>query len=440
MKNVKKYKPRFNKLLLVLFFSVIYSTLFAQAEFKEVLKFESAIDPNATIHFKNRSHNAEVKTWNNDAVELQLDVKIKAKKQEDIDKTVDALNGIEFKEAGSKFFINTTFWESMKSNTNYKFQLCNGEKVNLKDFQISITMYVPKTISMEVDSKYADLKMDEIAGELDLTMNSGKFYAGSFGGNAKFHLRYSKAFLENVPQANAELYDSDMELNTCGDLILQSKYSKIEIETAGDFTFESYDDKIAIGKLGKIKGEAKYSDFDFGPSVNLNFDFYDCNLTGGDTGSVNGKSKYSEIELGNTGNVYLDASYDDKFSFAELDSFECYESKYTDYNIEFVNSGFKLTSYDDNVKIQQLAPDFTEIKIDGKYGDFRLGFPESAKCQLLIDMKYGSVDYPEDLFERKTYIKENSKLFVDAKTKNVSGQPKSIIDISGHDNKLLLFD
>ena len=440
MNNEKKRKPKFSQLLLVFFLIAIYSNLGAQAEFKDVLKFESAVDPNATVHFKNRSHNAEVKTWNNDAIELQLDVKIKAKKQEDIDLTVDALKDIEFSGAGSTFFINTTFWESMKSNTNYKFELCNGKKVNLKDFQISITLYVPKTISMEVNSKYADLKMDEIAGEIDLTMYSGRFYASSFGGNAKFNLRYSKAFLENVPQANAELYDSDIELSTCGNLKLKSKYSKIEIENAGDFNFESYDDNITIGKLGKINGEAKYSDFDFGPSVNLNFDFYDCNLKGRDTGSVNGKSKYSEVELGNAGNVFLSASYDDKFTFDEIDSFECHESKYTDYEIEVVRSGFKLISYDDNVSIDKLAPQFTEVKIEGKYGDFRFGFPESAQCQLLIDMKYGHVVYPEELFERKTYIKENSKLFVDAKTRNVSGQPSSIIDISGHENKVIILD
>ncbi len=440
MNNEKRYTQRFSHLLLTIIFSVITISLAAQAEFNEVLKFESAIDPLATVHFKNRSQNAEIKTWNNDAVELQLDVKIKARNQEDINLTLEALRDIEFNDAGSKFFINTTFWESMRSNTNYKFELCNGKKVNLKDFQISINLFVPKTISIEIDCKYADLKMDEIAGELDLTMHSGKFYASSFGGNAKFNLRYSKAFLENVPKVDAELYDSDIELATCGDLQLKSKYSKIEIENAGDFNFESYDDNITIGKLGKISGEAKYSDFDFGPSVNLDFVFYDCNLTGDDTGSVNGKSKYSKVEMGNAGNVYFNASYDDKFIFEAIESFECPESKYTDYEIDAVRSGFKLFSYDDNVSINQLDAQFTEVKIKGKYGDFRLGLPESAQCQLLIDMKYGRVDFPEELFERKTYIKDNSKLFVDAKTRNTTGKPTSIIDVSGHDNRLIIFN
>lgn len=440
MNNEKQHKRIFSQLLMALVFSFITISVAAQAEFKEVLKFESAIDPDAKVYFTNRSHDAELKTWNNDAVELQMDVRIKAKKQKEIDLIVEALKDIEFKQVGSKFFINTTFWESMKSNTNYMFKLCDGEKVNLKDFQVSITLFVPKTVSMEIDSKYADLKMDELAGGVDLTMNSGKLYASSFGGNAKLKLRYAKAFLENVPQANAELYDSDIEMATCGDLLLKSKYSKIEIENAGDFDFESYDDNITIGKLGNVNGEAKYSDFDFGPSINLNFNFYDCNLKGEDTGNVSGKSKYSEVELGDAGNVFLDSSYDDKFVFETIDSFECLESKYTDYQFDVVISGFKLFSYDDNVHVDKLDARFNEVKIEGKYGDYRLGFPESAQCQLLIDMKYGSVEYPESLFERKTYIKENSKLFVDAKTKNFNGQPASVIDISGHDNKVIISD
>lgn len=440
MKNVRKYKLRFKKLLLVPVLFFLCSAVFAQHEFKDVLKFQSDIDPNATVVFKNRSHDAEIKTWGNNAVELQLDVKIKAKKQEDIDITLEALKKIEFKESGSRFFINTTFWESMRSNTNYKFSLITGEKVTLRDFEINITLYVPKTISMEINSKYADLKMDELAGEIDLTMYSGKLYAESFGGNAEFDLRYSKAFLEKVPQVNAQLYDSDIKLSSCGDLKLTSKYSKIEIEHTGDFEFDSYDDNITIGKLGKIDGEAKYSDFDFGPSINLNFDFYDCNLKGGDTGSVKGKSKYSEIELGNASNVFVDLSYDDKFVFDQIDSFECQDSKYTDYEINFLNSGFKLTSYDDNVSIEKMADNFTEVTISGKYGDYRLSLPESAQVQLLVDMRYGKVDYPEDQFDRKTYIKDNSKLFIDATTKNAAGKPKSIIDISGQDNKVMLYD
>lgn len=439
MKNVRKYKLKFRKLLWVTVLIFICSEVSAQHEFKDVLIFESDIDPGATVYFKNRSHNAEIKTWNNNAVELQLDVKIKAKKQKDIDITLEALKQIEFKESGSKFFINTTFWESMRSNTNYKFSLITGEKVTLRDFQIDITIYVPKTISMEVNSKYADLKMDELAGGIDLTMHSGKLYASSFGGNAKFDLRYSKAFLENVPQANATLYDSDIELESCGNLKLSSKYSKIEIEHTGNFEFDSYDDNITIGKLGKIDGKAKYSDFDFGPSINLNFDFYDCNLKGGDTGSVNGKSKYSEIELGNASNVFIDLSYDDKFIFNQIDSFECHDSKYTDYEIDVLNSGFKLNSYDDNVSIDNLAAGFTEVTIEGKYGDYRLSIPESQAVQLLVDMKYGRVDYPEAHFDRKTYIKDNSKLFIDATTKNATGKPKSVIDIRGHDNKVMLY-
>jgi hypothetical protein len=269
-------------------------------------------------------------------------------------------------------------------------------------------------------------------------MYNGKLYGQSFGGAVDFDMRYSKAFLANIPEAKIVLYDSDIELESCGNLSVESKYSKIEIIRTGDIDFKSFDDNFTIGKLGEVSGEAKYTDFDFGPSINLTFDFYDCNLKGGDTGKIKGKSKYSEIKVGNAETVVLSSSFDDDFVFGEIASLECSESKYSDFDIQTLAELFKLVSYDDNVSIENISPDFSQINIDGKYGDYRLTIPESASYQLLVDMKYGKVDYPEEMFDRKTYIKENSTVFMDATTKNTQGKALRVVEVKGHDNAVVI--
>jgi len=441
MKNVKRLKLKFSLpnllAVLLLFFGL---SGFAQAEFAETISMETSINADATVSFTNRSFDVEIKTWNKNAIELQIDVKLKAKDQDDIDKTVEAIRAIEFDGTDSKFFINTLFWESMVSNLNHKIKLITGKKVVLKDFDLKITLFIPKTISIKIDNKYAVIKMDEIAGEADIKIYSGKFYGESIGGDVVFDLRYSKVFLQNVPEATMELYDSDIEMAACGNVNLKSKYSKIEIGLTGDFVFNSYDDKLAIGKLENIDGTAKYSDFEFGLFANLMFDFYDCNLKGGETGNVKGHSKYSEIEITKANDIQLTSSYDDNFVFGEIVSLECSESKYTDFKIEVLNTNFQLQSYDDNVTINAIAPDFSQISIDGKYGDFRLTFSETAVYRLLVDMKYGKVDYPENNFNMKTLIKESSNVFLDATTKNNSKKISGIVEIKGYDNRIFIQD
>ncbi len=439
MKNAKKNIQQFNYLIFIvlILFSTGFSAL-AQAEFNEVLTFESDVDPQGIIEFKNRSFDAEIKTWKNNTVELQMDVKLKAKNKEDIDITVDAIKSIDFEGQDSRFSINTLFWESISSNINHKLKLITGKKAVLKNFEIRITLFVPKTTSIEIDNKYADIKMEEIAGKAEIKIYSGKLYGDSFGGKVQLDLRYSKAFLENIPEAEIELYDSDLKMATCGNMELKSKYSKIEIQHLGDFNFESFDDNITIEALGKFNGAAKYSEFEFGSAGSLVFDFYDCTLNGGQSVNLSGQSKYSEFRIDGAGAVKLSGSYDDSFVFGNIVSLECGESKYSDFEIKELNESFKLQSYDDNVTIDKIAADFSQVTIDGKYGDYRLNIPENAAYRLLIDMKYGKIYYPEELFVRKTYISENSNVFLDATTKNSPEDNSRIVDIKGHDNRIFI--
>jgi hypothetical protein len=67
-----------------------------------------------------------------------------------------------------------------------------------------------------------------------------------------------------------------------------------------------------------------------------------------------------------------------------------------------------------------------------------LNLPEEIACRLLVDMKYGNIDYPAERFERKTYIKENSSLFMDASTKNYDEKPGRLIEIKGYSNKVVI--
>lgn len=441
MKNAMKYTSKFKAFFLtVLILFPFAMILQAQESYEQKLTFESDFTPDGTVDLTNRSFDAEIKTWGNSSIELQMDVKIKAKNREDIDKTIEAIKSIEFEKRNSNFYINTVFWESMVSNTNHKIKLITGEKVVLKDFEIQITLFVPKTISMNLDNKYADIKMDEIAGGANLKIYSGKLYAESFGEAVKMELRYSKAFLKNLPEANLELYDSDIEMATCGNLDLKSKYSKIEVGRTGDFTFDSYDDKINLGDLGVFAGTAKYSDFVTGTSEKLDFDLYDCNLKTGKTGDAVGQSKYGEFEIGGANTVTLSSSYDDTFTFGPIEGLECNESKYSDFEIEWLKNSLKLESYDDNLKIEKVSPSFSQISIQGKYGDYRISIPEPAQCRLLIDMKYGKIDYPEEKFQRKTYINDNNQLFLDANSKNSTEAVTGIIEIKGYDNRIFIND
>ena len=435
-RNKSSYKLVIVLNLIILLFS---AGAMAQAEFNETIKFEADIDADGKLKFINRSFDTKIKTWNNSYVELQMRVRIKAGKQVDIDETLRAIKQIEIEGNTSRRSVNTVFWESINSNMNrQKIRLSTGKTVVLKKFDVANILYIPKTISLAIDNKYADIQMEEFAGEADFKIYSGKLYCRSIGGNTSLNLRYSKAFMETLRDAVIKLYDSDIELVGCGDFTIESKYSKVEIENAGNMQFESYDDNYTIGKLGEVKGNAKYSEFDFGPSLSLFFTFYDSDLNAKETGTVKGECKYSGINIESATGVTIDKSYDDSFTFGSVSSFSCTESKYTEYTIDSADGDILLKGYDDTFKVEKILENFNHILLEGKYSDFFLNFTEEVSYRILVDQKYGKIDYPSENFERKTYIKENSKLFMDASTKNYKEGDGRLVEIKGYDNRVVI--
>jgi hypothetical protein len=425
--------------VLLVFMPGFISGVSAQPEFSETIRIETTIDPVGHLAFSNRTFNTKIKTWDKDYVELQMSVELKANKQEDINETLLAIREIEFKGSSARRFIDTKFWESVNCNSNrHKIKLMTGETVVLKKFNVENVLFIPKTISLAIESKYADIEMEDLAGEANFKIYSGKIYCGTIGGKTKLDLRYSKAFIENLPETDIKLYDSDIEVATCGNLTIESKYSKIEIENTGDIQFESYNDKFNIEQLGVVKGTAKYTEFDFGPTTNLDINFYDSDLKCTSTGKVQAKSKYSDIDVESAEEVNIDVSYDDSYSFGRVASMSVRESKYTEYALAWVAGDIALSGYEDKLRIENISGEFHHIIINNKYGDFMLNLPEEIACRLLVDMKYGNIDYPAERFERKTYIKENSSLFMDASTKNYDEKPGRLIEIKGYSNKVVI--
>jgi len=438
MKNDKS-KPTFRVLILAVALCVVLSTsIYAQTEVTETIKIEAAINPAGTVEFINNSFDTKIKTWTNDYVELQMAVKLEGDK-EDVDLTLKALRGLCFSGSDMSRSINTKFWESITSNGfNHKMRLENGDKVTLKKYSVENTLFIPKTISIKIDNKYSDIEMEDIAGKAEFNIYSGKLWCGSIGGAIRLDVKYSKATMSNIPEATMKVYDSDIQMKNCGNFEIGSKYSTIQIEKAGNMKFDSYDDDFKIGQLGSINGTAKYTDFDFGPSMSLTFDLYDCDLAMGETGEVKGQSKYSEFTGKKTGKFVVNSSYDDTWTFDELESFDCLESKYSDFNFGSINNGLSIISYDDNLTVNRFSAGFTGIKLESKYSEFIFTIPASVAYGLKAETKYGRLDFPEDQFVKKIYIKENESVNLEGHSKNGSNNTTNKIEIKSYDSNITI--
>ena len=423
----------FKSLITATIFLIVISASAQSHEASKSLNKNAGVPENVTLEMSNQSADLKFFTTDDNVVKIKTDIKISGKSKEDVDKVIKAIEEFEFDLNGDVLNIDTRFYKSMHSVNNRRtITLLNGDKVRINEFKISHELHIPKTANLNLNNKYSDIFMQSLDGEADLNLYSSKLEAGDFSKNTIIATKYSKLFVQNFKKdIELDLYDSDLKFKKSGNVIVKSKYSKIEAEESGSIEAESYDDKYYIDNISDLKLNAKYSDLVSEAETNqLNLELYDCNIKLKSAKQCTFNGRYSELELGNVASLKIDDSYDNDFQLSKTKKVEIGKSKYSKYEMD-ENSGFKLDdSYDDDIIIDKVTSDFSEISLNGKYGNLAVDVGH-VPFQLDFNIKYAKIDIPEDVNTIK-HVEKSSQLELLA---NKSGGK---IQVEGYDMKVVV--
>ncbi len=388
-----------------------------------------------TIDMNNHSGDLKITTTSSNNVKLKTTIEVTGDTPADEKKVLQSVEDFKFELHGDDLEIDTRFYKNMNTNNNRStMTLLNGDKVKVRDFKIRHELEIPKSADLELNNKYSDIEMESLDGKVDLTIYSSKLYAHDFSGETNIQSKYSKIKLGNIKKdAEFDLYDTDIEMESCGDMELKSKYSKFVIEKAGKLEIDSYDDKFTVEELTGLDLNSKYSDFNSEAVLqDLNLELYDCNIKVKSARNARFNGKYCDLTLGDVANITIDDSYDNNIYLGNTQKIDIGTSKYSLYEIKSV-SGFSLDDgYDDNIKIGKLNNDFSGLTFNGKYGKIEAD-AGSVKFKVDFNIKYPKVDIPESVKISKQ-IKDNSNLEL------IGGESGGTIKITGYDMKVVIDD
>lgn len=396
----------------------------------------------STVEFLNKEGDLDVKLWKKNKAELIIDYRIEGPHKEDIAVIIEALEDIEANANGSKLSINTKFYSSlMEINILFAkkttMKIKGVGRVTLKDFDVKYKLYIPEDKNFGLETKYSDVKIDEISKNAELNLYDCNLECGNIAGELKLNLRYSDAIMQNAGNSSFELYDSDVEFKNIGDLKLVSKYSKIEIESCGNLDFNLYDDKVYIDKVSSMQGKSKYTPLYTGDLDEVSIDIYDGAFEAGNINNLKIKSKYSEITAGAVEKLNFDL-YDDKLTIDRIGEFEG-NSKYTRFTIrELTKSMLFYSTYDDNITIDNVKADFDFIKLEGKYTKTDLDFDNDAEYKLTLESKYTNLRLNESGYFEKRYHKEGSVLNAIYHTKGYKASKDSEVSFNTYNGTILI--
>lgn len=223
------------------------------------------------IYIDNTSRNIQIKIWDQSKVKVVTTVYYEGEGKLSDEEWFEKMN-LSLKSMGTAVRIksgtisggsytingNTFGWSGTSSVAIFNEK---GESVGTKtNTKRTVTIYVPASSKLDIDSKYADVLLTGNYGNATVDISNGNLEAESF---SKLYLRskYSNVNIENAAIAEIEFMNGRFTAKEIGEADLDTKYSTIEIASAKKAVFRSTNDEYDIEDADELRGRKNYGNF-----------------------------------------------------------------------------------------------------------------------------------------------------------------------------------
>lgn len=344
-------KKIYNKHIFLYKYSLAFIALFllqinvfaGRGEFKKTIQesFEIA-DNNTRIEAINKRGDMHIHTWDKDEVSFEVTITVKARTEAHAEKEFDRID-IEFSNVGN-IVSAETIWEDKDTWFNWSITWNDWERGNQYQVRVDYVINMPANNPVNLNNKYGHINFPKLNSDADITVKYGNMNGEHVGGDFDLNIGYGDACLQTVSG------ESDINI----------KYGK-----------------FCADELTKLEIESKYSKIDIDNAHNVNI-----------------SSKYDNYEFGIIKDLYSDGKYDD-FRIERANNIKI-DSKYSDYRIEELTGTGYLDMEYGNAKINQLAPDFGDLRIDGSYAHFKINISSGTAFDIDAESSYGDIDLPDE--------------------------------------------
>jgi hypothetical protein len=417
MKTIKQI----SKILPVVFFLIFTVNMSIAQERKESLEKSYKLNSTGNFSFSCYDSDLKINTWQKDEVKLTGEITIKGGDKEDQDKLIEMFNNPDVSQSSNSLSIKTNLAASTVIIGPFmSTTLVNGKKIKVEKFKVTYTLWVPESIGFYLKSKYNDIEIANLTGNVDFELYDVDLTMLGFGNEGKFTMKYSSASIGKGGNSIMDIYDSEIEVIEMLDVKLSSKYSEYDFTSLNNLEFNSYDDDIRIEKINSLKTEAKYSDYKIGSNMtSAKIAFYDSDISAKNINDIKFSGKYSSIKALNSNSVKVDGLYDSAIELADVGTFTCPESKYDDITFTSISKSINLgTVYTPNFDFGKAGSNFENFSGEFKYGTVNLELNPSLEYSLIFETTYGSVNFPKERFKLSGYKgnKSSSKKSFEAST------------------------
>lgn len=245
---------------------------------------------------------------------------------------------------------------------------------------------VTTTVFYEGDSKLTDEEwFEKINLSLKILGNSVKiksggiqgsnFYSFGTGANAVFVTGNADTYFnstgESIGTRSNKKATVTITVPSESRLDIESKYADITLpDNIGDLNVDISNGNMEAGNLKKFILRSKYANINVSNVKEAEVELANGRLSAGNIDELDFDTKNSTIELANTQKAVI-RSINDEYEFEEAGEISG-RKNYGNFRITKLIKSIELEGTNSDIKIRNIAPTVSQIKIDGKYADIRI--------------------------------------------------------------------
>ncbi len=251
-----KYNPVVTAFILYLFILSQASAQVFERTRKVTKEFKAYSETALEIY--NKYGNINVFTWAKDSVKIEINLDIKANKQNKADKIYDY---IDFEFSATKYYIvaRTHVGQNEGSFLSELSDLASTLFTGGNKAQIDYFIYVPANMDVKFVNKFGSIYTTDHKGKFSVDLSNGDLKANNITGLCTFKVNFGNANFNYIESGTLDIGYGELDVESIKEVSITSKSSTININKAGKLNFDSRRDKINIGEVSAIKGTTSFS-------------------------------------------------------------------------------------------------------------------------------------------------------------------------------------
>lgn len=268
MKNMTAIKKGLNILGLLFITMTLSAQTFSE---RERIEKTFKVNPETTIEVNNKYGKIHIIPWRKDSVKYEIELNISSNSLSRVQKI---RSGIKFDFTSSRHYVTaiTDFGSTGNQIFTELRNLSDALITGKNTIEVNYRIYCPETVNLSIINKFGDIYIDDLNGEINISLSNGDMRINSINGVAQIEQSFGNAILNHLTDAKLSISYSDIKIKAAEKLIVNSKSSTLNIDEADLLKLDSRRDKYFITRIHTIQGSSDFSQIwieDFQCNANL---------------------------------------------------------------------------------------------------------------------------------------------------------------------------